>query len=184
MLKNEFVTSDLHFNHANIIKYCNRPFSSSEEMDQSLIKRWNAKVRKNDPVYILGDVIFFKSHKLDYAKHIIQSLNGKLHLVKGNHDRSTEELKDLFVWIKDYHEMTLLDGTKVVMSHYPFLVWNKAHYGSWMLHGHSHGSLKETDSKRMDVGIDTNPDYCPYSFEEIKEKMKNKNFVKEDHHGY
>lgn len=183
MLKNEFVTSDLHFNHANIIKYCSRPFSSSEEMDQALIKAWNNKVGKNDPVYILGDLIFFKQHKLDYAKHIIESLNGKLHLVQGNHDR-IDQLKDLFVWVKDYHEMNLLDGTKVVMSHYPFLVWNKSHYGSWMLHGHCHNKLKETQSKRLDVGIDTTKDYAPYSFQEIKDRMKDKSFVKEDHHGY
>lgn len=183
MLSNEFVTSDLHFNHANIIKYCNRPFSSSEEMDKTLIHNWNSKIRKNDPVYILGDLIFFKSYNIQYAKDIISSLNGRLHLVKGNHDRSIEELKEFFIWIKDYHEMTLLDGTKVIMSHFPFLVWNKSHYGSWMLHGHCHGNLQETNVKRLDVGIDTSPNYEPYSFDEISKRMKLKTFEKVDHHG-
>ena len=58
-----FFISDLHFDHANIIRYCNRPFKSKEEMNRAIIKNWNSTVKDKDSVYILGDVAFGRGHR-------------------------------------------------------------------------------------------------------------------------
>ena len=77
------VVSDTHFNHANIIKYCSRPFESIEQMNEELIKRWNNTVAKDDIVYHLGDFAFGSKEQL---KEILGRLNGRVRLVMGNHD--------------------------------------------------------------------------------------------------
>ncbi len=79
-----FVTSDSHFGHTNIIKYCNRPFKSVEEMDAELQRRWNEIVTPDDVVYHLGDVCLRKS----MTSHWARELNGQKYLILGNHDRS------------------------------------------------------------------------------------------------
>jgi len=76
-----FVTSDTHFGHANIIKYCNRPYKSAYHMDDCMVKDWNDTVGKNDWVIHLGDFSF-------QSDRYVNKLNGKIILVKGNHDNS------------------------------------------------------------------------------------------------
>lgn len=75
-------TADQHFGHKNIIKYCDRPFKSVEEMDEELIRRWNEVVDEGDLVYVLGDLCFKKSH----WQKIEPRLNGQIVLIRGNHD--------------------------------------------------------------------------------------------------
>jgi calcineurin-like phosphoesterase family protein len=182
MQPGEFITSDTHFGHANIIKYSNRPFSSVQEMDEELIARWNAKVPKNAVVYHLGDFAFAPSGRIH---EILRQLNGRIRLLWGNHDKSIKKdkvLQNYFEWIKDYYESSTPDGTKVVMCHYAFMVWNKSHYGAWNLHGHSHGSLKDEGIRRLDIGVDTHPNYEPYSFEELQMEMAKRSFKGVDHH--
>ena len=182
MKSEDFITSDTHFGHANIIKYSNRPFASLEEMDRELIARWNAKVPKNAVVYHLGD---FALALPDRVHEILRQLNGRIRLLWGNHDRVLRKDKTLqgyFEWIKDYYESKTPDGTKVIMCHYAFHVWNQHHHGSWNLHGHSHGSLKDEGIRRLDVGVDTHPNYEPYSFAEIEAKMAKKSIRRVDHH--
>lgn len=91
----EYITSDTHFNHSNIIKYCNRPFHDIYEMNQAIIDRWNSIVNDNDIVYHLGDFAFIRKDNLElsYAQQLRQQirefvdrLNGKIILIKGNHD--------------------------------------------------------------------------------------------------
>lgn len=53
-----YFTADTHFGHENVIRFCDRPFSSANEMDEAMIANWNARVRGNDTVYILGDMFF------------------------------------------------------------------------------------------------------------------------------
>ncbi len=181
MKDNEFVTSDNHWGHANVIKYSKRPFSDVYEMNESMIDAWNKKVPKGAVVYHLGDFAFMKPKKI---VNLIRRLNGSIRLVKGNHDKGVlnPEVKKCFAWIKDYYESKTDDGTKVVMCHYPFMTWNKSHHGSWNLHGHCHGSLKAPPTKRMDVGVDTTSDYAPYSFSEVKAFMDSRNYKSVDHH--
>lgn len=181
MKENEFVTSDHHWGHANIIKYSNRPFKHVDEMNEVLIDAWNAKVPKGSIVYHLGDLAFMNER--DY-KNLRRRLNGTIRLVYGNHDKLINKpgIKDLFEWVRPYYESKTDDGTKVVMCHYPFLTWNKSHHGSWNLHGHCHGSLKAPPTKRMDVGVDTTSDYAPYSYAEVKKFMDSRDYKAVDHH--
>ena len=87
-----FFTSDSHFGHANIIKHCNRPFSSVEEMDEHLISAWNSRVRPSDTIYILGDLIFRSTASPD---SYLSRLRGKKHLILGNHDKGWIKKTDM-----------------------------------------------------------------------------------------
>jgi calcineurin-like phosphoesterase family protein len=177
-----FFTADLHINHANIIKYCNRPFSSTNEMDEILIKNWNSKVQPTDTIYVLGDFGFAKN---EYLEKVLQRLNGKKHLVFGNHDKAIRKSKILQGYFQSCSELKeiYVGDQKITLCHYPMLVWNESHRNSFMLHGHCHGTLPiDLAKKRMDVGVDPNG-YSPLSFDEVKEVMDKRVFVPIDHHG-
>lgn len=183
-----YFTSDTHFSHANIIKYCSRPFSSAEEMDEHMIKQWNSRVKPGDTVYHLGDFGFTNQERL---KKIIERLNGQKFLIWGNHDKTlqgSQELKDMFVKCTNFLEISVKDADvergsqKIVLCHYAMLVWNKSHHGAWMLHGHSHGSLKYPyKMKIMDVGVDSN-NFAPVSYDEVKAAMQLIKYEVIDHH--
>jgi len=78
-----WITSDHHFFHGNIIKYCDRPFSNWEEMNNKMIELWNNKVSKNDLVIHLGDFSFGDKNKIVSVRN---KLNGTIILVRGSHD--------------------------------------------------------------------------------------------------
>ena len=178
-MKNIFFTSDHHFGHKNIIKYSNRPFSSVEEMDAVMIERWNEKVKPNDKVYHLGDVALTSVNRLN---DILSQLNGKIYLIKGNHEKTAEACHGRFEWIKDYHELIVQDKAfnkgrqLVVLFHYGMRVWNASHWGTYHLYGHSHGALPDNpNSLSFDVGVDCH-DFYPLSYEEVKVIMKQKDW--------
>ena len=186
-----YFTSDTHFYHSNVIKYSKRPFNSLEEMHESLVFNWNSKVGKHDTVYHLGD--FFLTDKVEDIDFILEQLNGTIRLVKGNHDSWVKRLdrlknKHKIEWVKDYFEHKFsLNGAnqKVVMMHYPMRSWNQSHFGSWMLHGHTHGCLDEENraSYRMDVGVDSwIGKYSPVSFDQIAKTLSNPNLEVTPHH--
>lgn len=75
-------TSDLHFSHFNVIRYCGRPFSNAEEMNESLVSFWNSKVKEEDTIYCVGDFSLSASAVEKYTSR----LNGKKILILGNHD--------------------------------------------------------------------------------------------------
>ena len=146
-----------------------RPFASTDEMNEALVKAWNAKVGPDDEVYHLGDVSFMHAKP---TKEILYSLNGKIHLILGNHDKGIKgDIAKRFEWIKPYYELRLAPkDPKVILCHFAFRVWNKGHHGAWNLYGHSHNSLSNTH-RQMDVGVDTREDFAPWSVEEITEVM-------------
>lgn len=123
MKTNIFFTADHHFGHANIIRFTNRPFKDIDEMNEELIKRWNEKVGKEDFVYHLGDLSLGSPQK---TKEILDELNGKIYLIKGNHEKSALTYSERFEWIKDYHEMYLDlksgESKKVILMHYAMKV--------------------------------------------------------------
>lgn len=139
-----FFTSDTHFGHENAIKFDNRPFETVEEMNEELIRRWNAKVGEDDTVYVLGDMIW--KPRNEEATAIIKKLNGKIILIKGNHDSfvNNETNKNSFTTIKDYDDICvkLEDGSqrRVILSHYFIPFYNGHRRQGVHLHGHSHAS--------------------------------------------
>ena len=175
-----FFTSDTHFNHHNIIKYCNRPFTRTALMNEELIKKWNSVVGKDDVIFHLGD---FSMGTVTSVLDILPRLNGKKYLIVGNHEKdimSNLAAMDHFEGIYDMLEIFVSDKEisygkqHIVLCHYPMLEWNASHRGSWQLFGHVHGGLSnkgiiQHKPTQMDVGVDTNPKYTPYSYQEVKE---------------
>lgn len=176
-------TSDQHYNHVKVIDYCRRPFKHVEEMNEALIANHNAVVKPGDRVYMLGDFALGRDAKA--AVDIARRLAGQKFLVFGNHDDSFRtELAEsgAFVWCKDLHYLKVGD-VKAMLCHYAMLTWRGAYKGTWMLHGHSHGSLSpDARSKRVDVGVDA-WDYRPVSLEQVAAVMATKTFEPVDHHG-
>jgi calcineurin-like phosphoesterase family protein len=186
--KKIWFTSDTHFGHKNIIRYADRPFKSVEQMDAMLIKNWNEVVDYDDDVYHLGD---FSLTTPERTLRILEQLNGNIHLIKGNHEKSVLQksyTKEKFVWIKDYFELKVNDTDApgnlrtIVLLHYAMKVWNKSHHGAFHLYGHSHGSLPDDPkSLSFDVGVDSH-NYRPISYEEVKRIMSKKTWKPIDHH--
>lgn len=180
MKPNIFFTADHHFGHTSIIKFSERPFESIEQMNEELIKRWNEKIGVNDTVYHLGDLSLGKP---DATKEFLEQLNGKIHLIKGNHEGAALTHTNRFEWIKDYYELKVDEPEnengkqKIILFHYAMRTWNGSHRGTWQLYGHSHGTLPDDElSLSFDVGVDCH-DFYPLSYEEVKKIMKNKNWV-------
>jgi calcineurin-like phosphoesterase family protein len=171
-----FFTSDTHFGHANIIKYCNRPYKTVDEMDEDLIRSWNSVVGKHDTVYHLGD---FSMKPADYY---ISRLNGHIHLIIGNHEKEALKVRGRFASVHDLH--SIKHGEQgIILCHYAMRVWNKSHHGYWHLYGHSHGTLPDDpNSKSLDVGVDC-WNFAPVSMEQLTQAMSRKNHVPVDHHG-
>lgn len=163
-------TSDPHFWHKNIIKYCpeTRNFDSVEEMNSTILSNWNAKVKPDDEVYILGDVAFGKN--FDF----INKLNGRLFLTPGNHDHKLlKECSDKFEHIDKIMEVK--DGDyRLILCHYRFYEWDGFYRDNVLhFHGHSHGAIPST-KKAIDIGMD-NPlwNFQPVTLEEVLAVLPN-----------
>ncbi|MBP5725404.1 MAG: metallophosphoesterase family protein [Bacteroidales bacterium] len=182
--KNVFFTSDTHFGHENILKYCSRPFADINEHDEELIRRWNEKVPEDGTVFHLGDVGFCSNKRMN---EILEQLHGKIYLIIGNHDwrRITEQHKWRFEEMTQ--QMSIMIGKhSIILNHYPLLtyagVW-KGQQATWNLFGHVHTSpytAQGLDHQRLnvlfptqyDVGVDNN-DFTPVSFEEVQQIITN-----------
>jgi calcineurin-like phosphoesterase family protein len=176
--KSVFFTSDTHFGHKNIIKYCDRPFSSTEEMQEAIVAKWNETVKDTDTVFHLGDFSFLDKEK---TRWILSRLNGNIVLVRGNHDASKHV--ELFGDVYDMVELHVEDnGTQqiIILCHYPLAVWASSHYGTWHLHGHSHGTYKVKTGKIVDAGWDVWGK--PVSYQEVKDYMAKRSLSSVDHH--
>lgn len=153
-----WITSDLHFGHANIMKFC--PVSRArykndvDYMNEAMIQEWNATIAPEDTVYILGDVAFLPAAK---AVAIMQRLNGTKILVEGNHDRkllNDPVFRRCFAEVHQYLCITY-EKTRIIMSHFPFLEWDQMHRGSLHFFGHLHGGKTNQEHYRCkDVGMD------------------------------
>lgn len=170
-----FFTSNTHFNHTNIIKFCNRPFKNVEEMDETLISNWNRVIGTDDCVFHLGD--FCLGGSAEWTK-VLDRLNGKIYLILGNHD--LKNLKQGFIhrFEKVVMQMHIQVGNqKIYLNHCPFLCYGGAYSNTWQLFGHVHTSKHNTgkDKNRLDmlfptqydVGVDNN-NFAPISFVEVK----------------
>ena len=160
-----FFTADEHYGHKNIIKYCNRPFSSAEEMDDLLIENHNSVVSENDITIHAGD-FSIRTNKDEVYQRYIEKLNGRHIFLRGSHDK----------WLPRHHDLSIfeknIEGQHIVICHYALRVWSRSHYNSWQLYGHSHGKLAP-QGKQWDVGVDNN-NYFPVSFDQIQEIMSDR----------
>jgi calcineurin-like phosphoesterase family protein len=164
-----FFTSDTHFGHKRILEYCatTRQYEDIAAHDEALINAWNERVGRKDHVYHLGDFAFLPADK---TNEIMSRLNGYIHLIEGNHDRVENFTAPNLVEVTPYKELKV--GKKsFILFHFPIESWNKVHYGSIHLHGHSHGSITHhpinPKAKRMDVGVDCHKENAPFTVEEI-----------------
>ena len=170
--------SDTHFGHANVIRYCDRPYTSLSEMDDALVANWNQVVRPNDIVYHLGD---FTLGGQEQAHAYFARLNGRISVVPGGHDKGWVSKAEyisksghIVVILPPLATITLqIPGSSqsqtIVLCHYAMRVWDRSHYGSWHLYGHSHCYLPQ-HLKSLDVGVDC-WNYFPVSLEKIAEIM-------------
>jgi calcineurin-like phosphoesterase family protein len=187
-----FFTSDHHFDHANIIKFCNRPHESVYDMNEDLVRKWNERVDEKDTVYHLGDVCLNNG-----GLRFVNRLNGIKYLIAGNHDRVFPKHKKYMKEMKRYlnagfdqvffaPQEFMFGRTKAILWHlpYPFKPdpanvnfsyddryneWRIKDEGQWLVHGHTHGKWKKR--KRMiDIGVDAWGGY-PVSEAEVSELM-------------
>ena len=171
-------TSDLHLSHTNVLKHSNRPFASIEQMNEEIIKKWNKKVAQNDVIYVLGDVCWNWNSK--QINETFSKMNGIKYLIIGNHDKLNHHLKsNVWVEITPYKRIVINDD-RIVLSHYPIAEWDCAWRGAYHLYGHCHGnfnlaeytkSMPHKNTRCLDVGVDCH-NYEPWSWEEIKERLK------------
>ncbi len=153
-----WLTSDLHFGHANIMNFCSqaraRFHNDVTYMNEKMIEEWNETIAQDDTVYILGDVAFLPADK---AVKILQRLNGRKILIEGNHDRkllNDPVFRRCFVEIHPYLCINY-EKTRVVMFHYPIAEWDQMHRGAVHFHGHLHGGKSGLEEYRArDMGMD------------------------------
>ena len=170
-----YFTSDTHFYHNNIIRYCNRPFSSVEEMNDRIIENWNDKVSKDSIIFHLGDFAFCNERQL---AELVPQLMGTIILIKGNHDsKNNKFLESIFTEVYSQLYITI-EKQSIYLNHFPLLCFPRR---AWNLFGHVHSKpgisnidtskLKYCTSTQYDVGMDLN-NYTPISFYEVKDKIK------------
>jgi len=128
--KSVYLIGDTHFDHANIIRYCNRPFQSTQEMNETLVANWNNLVALRDIVYSLGDWTFGRGHKP--AKYWVRKLNGRIISIKGIHDTRARGIK--------LHNSRILNygGYKFLLLHNPNE--KRMDWHGWVIHGHKHNN--------------------------------------------
>jgi calcineurin-like phosphoesterase family protein len=142
-------TSDLHFDHVNILGFCNRPFRDVDHMNTSIVNNIASRVEHDDDLWVLGDFAF--GNDPARFRHWFDLIPGRKHLIVGNHDgRLALELP----WASIHHILEIKDGNQVfVLCHYPMLTWNKARRGAIQLFGHVHNNWQGSRNS-LNVGVD------------------------------
>lgn len=160
-------TADTHFGHENIIKFCNRPFANTDDIDATMLKNLADRVGPDDDLWIIGDFAFGQKAKdVPYLMEVFEQLPGaRKHLVTGNHDfQPTLELG----WDTVSPFIELRDGPQNQLNtlcHYPMITWNHARRGALQLFGHVHDNWKGS-SNSVNVGVDV-WDFMPVRFDDI-----------------
>jgi len=167
-----FLTSDTHFGHANVCKFMRsdgvtklRPWDNSDEMDEAMVKLWNAKVKPNDKVYHLGDVVINRR-----SLHIMTRLNGEKVLIKGNHDIfKLHDYVQHFNDIKAYHVMN-----GMILSHIPIHEQHLRRFGT-NIHGHTHSNRVIKDGiidVRYHCVCVEQTDFAPILYEDVLARIE------------
>ena len=174
-----FLVSDTHFGHAGVCRFTRndgvtklRPWDSAEEMDEAMVAAWNDRVRPNDKVYHLGDVVINRK-----ALPILNRLNGDKVLIRGNHDIfKDEDYTPYFRSLRGYHVMN-----GMILSHVPIHPESLGRFGV-NIHGHTHANrvMRDLAVCGRDNVIDTRyhcvcveqTDFAPILFEDVIKRIK------------
>ena len=162
-----FYIADLHFDYEPILANGNRPFASIAQMNEQMIRNWNAVVSDEDTVYLIGDICGH-GHPIQ-GRHLMR-LRGKKHLIRGNHDTGLENQQKLFDYFESVTDFLEIDdrGIHVILCHYPIVYIQKG----YMIHGHIHNTQKEVYqvlkplSRVMNASADINH-FRPVTLEEL-----------------
>jgi calcineurin-like phosphoesterase family protein len=166
-----FFSSDHHLNHVNILKHCQRPFQTIEDMNEKIIDNHNSVVSPKDTVYFLGDFMWHSN--VEETKKMLQRLNGRKHLLFGNHDNVNvmEKMVELKSLASAQQVLDLkIDHRHYWLSHYPHRSWPSRTHGSAHLFGHCHGLLSP-HGRSFDVGVDA-WDFSPVSLEVVVKTLE------------
>jgi calcineurin-like phosphoesterase family protein len=175
-----FLVSDTHFGHEGVCRFTRndgctqlRPWDSAEEMDEAMITAWNERVRPNDKVYHLGDVVINRR-----ALSTLARLNGDKVLIRGNHDIfRDDEYRKYFRELRAYHVMN-----GMILSHIPIHSESLGRFGV-NIHGHLHANrvmLPGFNGKVTDivdvryhcVCVEQTPDFAPILFEDVIKRIE------------
>lgn len=171
-MSNRWVISDTHFMHSRILSFTGaddnliRPgFRDAEDMDELMIQRWNAVVKKGDTIWHLGDV-YFTGDKTREISGILSRLNGNKHLLLGNHDNPRDtNLTKYFQKIQTYKKFKIKDQT-ILFSHIPVHPFELETYkATYCVHGHIHEKLIN-DERYRNVCVEKTA-YTPICFDEL-----------------
>jgi len=166
-------TADFHAGHANILRFCDRPFSTVQEMDAAIIERHNWLVGPGDTCYILGD---FTLGGPEIAANYFRQLHGHLKVLPGDHDKRWLRGKNFYSIdarveiLPPIHVLEIpVEGSKwpqtIVLCHWCLRTWPRSHFNSAHAFAHSHGRLPPI-GKSWDVGVDNN-DFWPVSLDQF-----------------
>lgn len=178
-----FFISDQHWGHGAIIHMEDRPFNNVQEMNEAMIQAWNSVVKKDDEVYHLGDIAY-KMNPTELSR-ILSRLNGKIYLVKGNHDKPKQLNKswDRFEWVKSDFEFDYeYEGKRYdfILYHCPIYSWGGMWRGKIHICGHTHLNsadfFKNNPGRIMNVSCEL-LDYKPISIVEVIEKLRTKEVI-------
>lgn len=165
-----FYIADCHFGDAQVIAFSHRPFNSVEEMDEVMMKRWNQTVKTSDDVYIVGDLMY----RTDDPEKYLRRLNGRLHLILGNHDRLLQEMPRIRSYFCEIAQYAVIQDHRhrIVLFHYPMLEWEGFYYGTWHIYGHihNHPSLTQERIKQLPKALNCGADvvgFRPCTFDEL-----------------
>ena len=181
----DWFTADLHLDHENIIRLCNRPFRSVGQMNAVLIDNINATVGEDDRLFILGDIA-----RRDIGRHMSQIVCRNVYFIIGNHDpyhrtKGYDGIdrdlynhfhavdKAMMISSRLTHDAGVVD-CEIYLHHYACLAWPKSFHGSWHLYGHTHAKLRDNPlAFSMDVGVDAH-DFKPLSIEQVAKFMRDR----------
>ena len=174
-----FLVSDTHFGHAGVCRFTHsdgvtklRPWDTAEEMDEAMVRAWNDRVRPNDKVYHLGDVVINRK-----SLKTLSRLNGDKVLIRGNHDIfRDDEYREYFRELRAYHVMN-----GMILSHIPIHTDSLGRFGV-NIHGHLHASRvmyrdlfsdeSLVDTRYHCVCVEQTPDFAPILFEDVIKRIE------------
>lgn len=139
-----YYISDTHLGDQRVFNKCSRPFKDLDELERTVVRNWNAKVKEDDVVYVLGDIA-----EDDYIRAIdvYKNLNGHKHLIVGNHDLkrlNDIETSGVFESVK-FMDLIEDNGRKVCICHYPVMDWMEFSRGGYLVYGHIHNKTEKND---------------------------------------